>query len=46
MDPIISTGPGDMAAMPAVASDLIRDSDTAGFMADVIGPKITPCNAR
>jgi len=36
MDPIISAGPGDMAAMPAAASDLIRDSDTAGFMADVI----------
>lgn len=36
MDPIVSSGPGD--AMPAAsgANGLIKDSDTAGFMADVV----------
>jgi putative thioredoxin len=36
MDPIISAGPGAPAAAPAGAGGIIKDSDTAGFMADVI----------
>lgn len=36
MDPIISAGPGAPTPAPGNAGAVIKDSDTAGFMADVI----------